>query len=210
MSGSKNASALELQTENAYYVSPSGDDNNIGSSPNEAWRTIAKVNSMTFASGDQILFERDGVWNEKLIISSSGTQESPIHFGTYSNGEKPTIDGRNILSQCVASENQADYIVIDGLRFTNCGDPGFAPSDPEFEEWHGCIVSSENDGWIVRNSDFENCGQRAIFARGNPTGPGPATGWIVEDNLIGTVGLSGSRGSDPSTRAPSLATQAAK
>jgi hypothetical protein len=151
---------------------------------------------MTFEPGDQVLFECYGVWNEKFIISSLGTEESPIVIGVYCNGEKPTIHGNTTLDQYVASDNQADYIVIDRLRFTNCGDPRFTPSGPEFEEWHGCIVSSEIDGWTIRNSEFENCGQRSIFARSNPTWSGAATGWIVEDNLIGTVGLSRSRGSD--------------
>jgi hypothetical protein len=196
LSGFRNVSALELQAENLYYVSPFGDDTKSGFSPNEAWKTITKVNSMTFTPGDQILFERGSVWNETLIIASSGTQENPITFGAYGNGEKPTIDGQNTLSQCVASEDQGDFITIDGLRIINCGDPGLAPSGPEFEEWHGCIVSSENDGWTIRNSDFENCGQRAIFARGDPTGPEAAKDWLIEDNFIGTVSLTGSRGSD--------------
>jgi hypothetical protein len=196
MLGSRNALASELQAQNSYYISPTGDDNNDGSSPAKAWKTIAKVNSTTFSPGDQILFERGGVWSETLILSSSGSQESPIVFGAYGDGGKSTIDGQNTISQCVVSDNQADNIVIDGLHFINCGDPGHAPAGPEFEEWHGCIVSSENDGWIIRNSEFENCGQRAIFARGDPTGVDAAKGWIIEDNIIGTVSLTGSRGSD--------------
>jgi hypothetical protein len=196
ISDSRIASALNANNSNTYYVSPTGDDDHTGLSANEAWRTITKVNSTIFNPGDQILFERGGVWNEKLIISSSGAPESPIVFGTYGDGEKPTIDGRNTLSQCVASDNQANYIAIDGLHFMNCGDPGDAPSGPEFEEWHGCIVSSENDGWTIRNAEFENCGQRAIFARGDPMGQDAAKEWIIEDNIIGTVSLTGSRGSD--------------
>jgi len=40
-----------------YYVSPSGNDDNSGTSPSEAWKTIDKVNSVTFSPGDSILFE---------------------------------------------------------------------------------------------------------------------------------------------------------
>ena len=40
-----------------YYVSPSGNDNNNGTSPSTAWKTITKVNSVTFAAGDSILSE---------------------------------------------------------------------------------------------------------------------------------------------------------
>jgi hypothetical protein len=193
---SRKASALEAQTGNVYYVSPSGDDNDTGITPDSAWRTIGKINSESFQPGDNILFERGGTWNQTIQISSTGTPDLPITFGAYGSGEKPTIDGQGTLSWCISSDNQADHIVIDGLHLIRCGDPGLAPSSPTFEEWHGCIVSSENDGWTIRNSEFEDCGQRAIFARGDPTGSSAAKDWIIEDNIIGTVSLNGSRGSD--------------
>lgn len=187
MSGPENASALEYQSATTYYVSPSGDDNNPGTSQSEAWKTIAKVNSMSFIPGDSILFERGGVWNETLVISSSGFEENPIVFGTYGSGEKPTIDGSGFLSRCIASDNQSDYIVIDSLYLMRCGDPDTPAQSPDFDEWHGCLVSSQNDGWTVRNNTIEDCGQRAIFARGDPIGPIAAKDWIIEDNLIGTI-----------------------
>ena len=193
---SRSASALEAQIGNVYYVSPSGDDNDTGITSDSAWRTIVKVNAETFQPGDSIFFERGGTWNQTLQISSTGTPDLPITFGAYGSGEKPTIDGQEMLPQCISSDDQADYIIIDGLRLIRCGDPGLAPSSPAFEEWHGCIVSSENDGWTIRNSEFEDCGQRAIFARGDPTGSSAAKDWIIEDNIIGMVSLDGSRGSD--------------
>jgi hypothetical protein len=193
---SRNASASEAQAGNVYYVSPSGEDNDAGITPDSAWRTIEKLNAESFQPGDIILLERGGTWNQTLHISSTGAPDLPITFSAYGSGEKPTIDGQGTLPQCISSDHQADYIVIDGLRLIHCGDPGSAPSSPAFEEWHGCIVSSENDGWTIRNSEFENCGQRAIFARGEPTGSRAAKDWVIEDNIIGTVSLDGSRGSD--------------
>jgi hypothetical protein len=42
-----------------YYVdSENGDDNVNGLSPETAWQTIAKVNSIDFNPGDSILFRR--------------------------------------------------------------------------------------------------------------------------------------------------------
>lgn len=40
-----------------YYISSSGNDQNLGASSTSSWRSLSKVNSMTFALGDQILFE---------------------------------------------------------------------------------------------------------------------------------------------------------
>ena len=56
-----------------YYVdSNNGNDSNTGTSETTSWKTIAKVNSSLFQSGDFILFQRRGVWREQLAIPSSG------------------------------------------------------------------------------------------------------------------------------------------
>ena len=56
-----------------YYVDASnGNDSNSGTSQSTAWKTISKVNSMSFQPGDQILFKRGEQWREKLQIPSSG------------------------------------------------------------------------------------------------------------------------------------------
>ncbi|UCE98627.1 MAG: hypothetical protein JSV82_05405, partial [Planctomycetota bacterium] len=40
-----------------YYVSPDGNDNNSGTSPAQAWKTISKVNTVDFDPGDAVYFE---------------------------------------------------------------------------------------------------------------------------------------------------------
>ncbi|MBN1398007.1 MAG: hypothetical protein JXA06_08260, partial [Bacteroidetes bacterium] len=46
--------------QTSYYVAANGDDGNSGTSRTSAWRTIAKVNSVTFASGDAVYFRGSG------------------------------------------------------------------------------------------------------------------------------------------------------
>ena len=75
-----------------YYVSNSGNDNNNGLSEATPWKTISKVNSMTFSPGDNILFKRGDIWREQLNVSSSGNS-FPITYGPYGIGEKPIISG---------------------------------------------------------------------------------------------------------------------
>ena len=53
-----------------YYVDPSGNDTNNGTSPASPWKSIAKVNATTFMPGDQILFKRGGTWSG--TVSPSG------------------------------------------------------------------------------------------------------------------------------------------
>lgn len=71
-----------------YYVDNSGSDSNPGTSPATAWQTISKINSSIFSTGDSILFKRNGTWNEKLIVPTSG-----IIIGSYGTGNKPVITG---------------------------------------------------------------------------------------------------------------------
>jgi len=89
--------ALLLMTAMAsattYYVDPQGSNANDGLSPQTAWRTLLKVGISTFQPGDQILFKRDGVWNEWLTPPSSGAAGNVIKFDAYGNGRPPEFTG---------------------------------------------------------------------------------------------------------------------
>lgn len=77
-----------------YYVdATNGDDTKDGQSTATAWKTIAKVNSSSFAPGDQILLKRGEVWRESLVPPSSGASGNPIRFDAYGSGEAPTLTG---------------------------------------------------------------------------------------------------------------------
>ena len=82
-----------------YYVANGGNDacdgtsSTIGSSGSCAWKTIAKVNSVNFAPGDSILFNKGDTWNEALTASSSGAVGNPITYGSYGAGANPVITG---------------------------------------------------------------------------------------------------------------------
>src|SRR5438552_18433330 len=77
-----------------YYVDPAGSNANDGLSPQTPWRTLLKVGISTFQPGDQILFKRDGVWNEWLAPPSSGSTAHLIRFAAYGNGLPPAVAGR--------------------------------------------------------------------------------------------------------------------
>lgn len=84
-----------------YYVSNSaGSDaaGRDGKTPETAWKTLAKINSMTFSPGDTILLFRGDTWREKLKVPSSGTAASYIVFGNYGTGANPRIIGSEVSS----------------------------------------------------------------------------------------------------------------
>jgi hypothetical protein len=76
-----------------YYVdSALGNDGASGTSEAAAWKTLTKVNTVTFAPGDRILLKAGGVWsNQYLDLKGSGSEGSPIQVDRYGTGAKPLI-----------------------------------------------------------------------------------------------------------------------
>ena len=134
-----------------YYVDASGgNDFNDGLSPETAWRTISKVNSMDFKPGDTILFKRGEIWREQLIVPSSGEPGKPITFGAYGEGEKPKITGADIVTNWIGPDEngvwkisgsiwQHQILLEDGQKLHR-----LRPSNPE----------DLNPGWFGGNSNY--------------------------------------------------------
>ncbi|MFA5993147.1 MAG: MopE-related protein [Candidatus Pacearchaeota archaeon] len=79
-----------------YYVNATtGNDANTGESPGKPWKTLSKLSSMDFCSGDIILLERGKTWNEILFPKYyiAGAAQSQITFGAYGAGERPIVRG---------------------------------------------------------------------------------------------------------------------
>ena len=102
-----------------YYVSPSGNNSNPGTSPAKAWKTISKVNGVTFKAGDNIFFEggksfRGGL---KFDTRDGGTAENPITVGSY-GARQATINSGD--RHGLYAKNCAGF-VVRGLNFVGSG-----------------------------------------------------------------------------------------
>ncbi len=75
-----------------YFVSPAGDDSQSGLSIKDAWKTIEKVNQVTFQPGDQVLFESGGIWKGQLQPQGSGEEGKPIILSSYGGQARPVIN----------------------------------------------------------------------------------------------------------------------
>ena len=76
-----------------YYVSNAGNDSNSGLTVSLPWKSLNKVNISTFASGDQILFQRGNIF-----IGSLAVQRSGLTYGAYGTGINPVISGFETIS----------------------------------------------------------------------------------------------------------------
>jgi len=104
-----------------YYVdSVSGNDSNPGTSPASAWKSLAKVNSTTFLSGDRILLRSGSVWQGQLWPKGSGREGQPIVIDMYGGGVRPVIHGGGLAEDAVLLKNQ-EYWEIQNLEVTNSG-----------------------------------------------------------------------------------------
>ena len=84
--------ALELSDANTYYVdSTGGSDSNDGLSPEKAFASIDKLNTITFLPGDEILFKKGETFVGCFKPQGSGTEASPITISSYGDGDKRPV-----------------------------------------------------------------------------------------------------------------------
>ena len=80
---------VALATE--YFLdSAGGNDANDGKSPENAWRSLERLDKAALEPGDVVRFRRDRVWRGTLR-AKSGSEGKPIVYSDYGDGAKPRI-----------------------------------------------------------------------------------------------------------------------
>ena len=103
-----------------YYVSPSGDDGNPGTAPDNAWQSIAKVNGTAFQPGDTILFQGGATFAGSLTLDPThepGSAAAPITFGSYGGGTAVISSG----GAAGLIDHDAGGLVLSNLAFAGSG-----------------------------------------------------------------------------------------
>ncbi|KAB8292052.1 FIVAR domain-containing protein [Bifidobacterium avesanii] len=155
-----------------YYVdSRDGDDSNAGTSVDKPWKSLDKVNAITFQPGDRILLKAGSVWNATgdavakeaydyatavgkvednaaptflLHPLGSGTAEAPIVLSSYGDGDAPELNGRGVVNDTVQLMNQQHWD-ISNLEITNVTD-NFDATKFQPKSDNGQIPGTENEG----------------------------------------------------------------
>jgi len=175
-----------------YFVdSNDGNDNNSGTSPGEAWKTLGPVNSTIFVPGDKILFKAGTTYTGQLKPQGSGEPNKPIIIDMYGDGNKPRIDGEGTVLDTLLLEN-VEYWEVSNLEITNLG--------PTRENWRtGVKVLANNCGTLHHiqlknlyvhdvngslNKSTEGCG---IYWDCTGATPSRFDGLLIEDcNVVRT------------------------
>jgi len=188
--------SIFCKATNYYVSSSSGNDNNNGLSWSTAWKTMAKVNSKTFAAGDTIRFYGT-ITDANLTKGGTGTQAHPIVFmGTGPNS------GRAVISRIyLASSSYVNFLnfeasgsgsvyglvytttsaVVNHIRFENLylhnavdGVNISSPNTTDLTFVNTTIYQMNQDG-IVLN---DNAGDRFSYIGGSITNTGNVPpGW---------------------------------
>ncbi|HPC94413.1 MAG TPA: right-handed parallel beta-helix repeat-containing protein [Sedimentisphaerales bacterium] len=108
------------QDSRMYYVNAQrGDDSNPGTDRNRPWRSIARVNTMDFAPGDQVLFAGGQTFAGTLRFEheDSGTRERPVRIGSFGGGRATIYGGTGAGLQLI----ECAYVTVSELAFVGCG-----------------------------------------------------------------------------------------
>lgn len=139
-----------------YYISNSGNDSNDGKSPQSAWNTMkhADAAAQILQSGDQVLFERGGIFRGGLELVSGVT------YSAYGEGDRPHLYGslQNYADQTLWEKDEEEHIWK--LHVGNMRDIGNVVFDHDYmEKWAMKRLTPE----LKENYDFYHDREHGIL-----------------------------------------------
>lgn len=133
-----------------YFLSPDGDDSNSGLSVKEPWKTIEKVNQVTFKPGDMLLLKSGGVWYGQMHPLGSGEENKPIIISKYGDGATPVINIGDAEGAAIRLVNQS-WWEIRNIEITSGARPELGIGR------QGIAALYEGTGATVKHIIIEDC-----------------------------------------------------
>jgi hypothetical protein len=102
-----------------YFVSPTGSDDNSGTSATEAVKTIGKATSLPLVGGDCVTVA-DGTYDETVVIGTSGSADTCSGYVVF---RAASPGGANIVStdEYTGVTVAASYVMVDGFDMQDTG-----------------------------------------------------------------------------------------
>ena len=133
-----------------YFVSASGDDNASGLSVDQAWRSLDKINSMTFMPGDRILLKSGDTWHGQLFLKGSGSEDNPIILSSYGGDGRPVIDIGAAEGAGVRIHNES-WWEISNIEVTSYAAPELGIGR------QGIVVTASEPGRVFNHFVIRDC-----------------------------------------------------
>ena len=145
-----------------FYVADAGSDSNSGASPDQAWQTVAKVNSFHFPNGVTVSFNGGDTFSGGIVASTNN-----LTIDSYGTGQAAINSG---LDMCVKA-NDVAALTITNITCVGAGD-----------------TVNNTDGIRVQNDQADNT-QLAGPTISNVTASGYGQSCIDIFNANGTSGF---------------------
>ena len=110
---------MSLNAETRYVDVKKGNDTYSGLSPDSAWCTLGKINSILFQPGDTILLKTGCYWTGQLSPKGSGEKNKPIVIDKYGPDSLPVINGNGMTGEGVVRLYNQSFWEINNLEITN-------------------------------------------------------------------------------------------
>lgn len=165
----------------AYFVSPTGSDDNIGTA-DSPWRTIGHATSASLRPGDEVIV-RPGTYNEQVALTQSGAEGSPIVL-------RSEIPGAALIRPPEWAWNavdiRANHVTIQGFDISGSGGgDGIEANDVHHIQILDNIVHGNGESGIQTNwAEF-------ITIEGNTTYDNASGGWFSGISLYQTRNITG-------------------
>lgn len=124
-----------------YYVAPAGNDGNIGSA-NAPWATFDRA--MTVLQPGDTLYLEDGIYNQPLDITVSGSSGKVITMAAVDEGE--VIINTTYPDSALVIEDGVSFVEVDGIDFRNSGPAGSGLTNTRgYDAVHGLNIGSADN-----------------------------------------------------------------
>jgi Right handed beta helix region len=177
-------------TGTIYYVSAAGSDSNLGTSPEDAWKTVERVDRARLAPGDGVLFQGGDTFADQVLMpDSSGVFGRPIVYGSYGNGVATLPKGAWFVEHDLAFENLAFRATFYGGSESKGASndvtlDGVSIALPAGNQRLG--LYSNGSHWVIENSSIGNTGLSGMLLNGDD--------YLIADNTIANTGLDTTNG----------------
>ncbi len=162
---------IETTTHEFFVNSESGNDNNDGTSPENAWKSLKRASDKTYFAGDKLLLSKGSVFIGKLILKGGGGENEPVVVTSYDAGngktDMPIIDAKGYLAAIQITDGK--NFTISDLELTADGGVAYEP-DAKTKRY-GVLVETTIPG-SYPNIQLLNLNIHHIFSTENVAGGG--------------------------------------
>ncbi len=167
-------SQRENGTSNYYFDPDAGTDRGPGTSPEQAFRSLDALQSISLKPGDRVLLKSGSLFKDKLFVSCKGSQDKAIVIGKYGGNDRPHICGDNTSLSAVHVFN-SEYLEIRDLEISNKRDSAIRNLNGLFVELkdygeamnirvenlfihdvHGSLLKEEGGGTAILFQNFND------------------------------------------------------